>query len=280
MVLGTIGQPQEEMSNPVLSPDGTKVAVSASENDHWDIWIHDVGDDSKHPLTFDPDREGRPSWSADGSRIFYHSWVSGKFSIYTVEADGSGEPLLLTEGRQATVARSGAHMVFNRPGEETKGDLWSISLEGDGEPVVFLQTEAAERQPTLSPDGRFVAYKSDESGQDEVYIKPFPEGPGKWQVSVDGGNRAFWSPVGDRLYFLARGSLMEVEVSTDPVMRLSRPRVLIDNEKTKLTLWRGFAVAEDGTRFVGARPLEEDEGEEQVEDGIQLVENWFLDFGD
>ena len=97
---------------------------------------------------------------------------------------------------------------------------------------------------------------------------------------MDGGNRAAWSPVGDRVYFLDRGTLMEVEVSTDPVMRLSRPRVLIDNEKTKLTLWRGFAVAEDGTRFVGARPLEEDEGEEQVEDGIHVVENWLLDFED
>ena len=171
-------------------------------------------------------------------------------------------------------------MVFNRWGEETKGDLWSRSLEGDGEPVVFLQTEANEARPALSPDGRFVAYQSGESGQGEVYIKPFPEGPGKWQVSVDGGHRAAWSPVGDRVYFLAHNSLMEVEVSTDPVLRLSRPRVLIDNEKTKLTLWRGFAVAEDGTRFVGARPLEEDEGEEQVEDGSQLVENWFLDFGD
>ena len=171
-------------------------------------------------------------------------------------------------------------MVFNRPGEETDGDLWSMPLEGDGEPVIFLQTEAEEQQPALSPDGRLVAYTSDESGQKEVYIKPFPEGSGKWQVSVDGGRRAYWSPVGDRLYFLARNSLMEVEVSTDPVLRVGRPRVLIDKERTKLMLWRGFAVAEGGTRFVGARPLEEDEAEEQVEDGIHVVENWFLDFED
>jgi serine/threonine-protein kinase len=171
-------------------------------------------------------------------------------------------------------------MVFTRPGEETKGDLFSILLEGDGEPVVFLQTEADENEPALSPDGRYVAYVSNESGQDQVYIKPFPEGAGKWQVSVDQSWGVSWSPVGDRVYFLSHLSLMEVEVSTDPALRLSTPRLLIDGEKTQLTLWRGFAVAADGTRFVGVREWEEDEGEEEVEDGIHVVENWFLDFGE
>jgi len=281
-VLGTIGQPQEDMLNPVLSPDGTQVAVSASENEDWDIWIHDVAHPGKHRVTFESGRENLPSWSPDGSRIFYHYPDSGEASIYTVEADGSGKPRLLTEGRQATVARSGAQMVFTRPGEETKGDLFSILLEGDGEPVVFLQTEADEKAPALSPDGRYVAYVSNESGRGQVYIKPFPEGAGKWQVSVDQGWGVSWSPVGDRVYFVSRLSLMEVEVSTDPALRLSTPRVLIDVEKTKLTLWRGIAVTQDGTRFVGTREREkeESEGEEEVEDGIHVLENWFLDFGD
>ncbi len=82
------------------------------------------------------------------------------------------------------------------------------------------------------------------------------------------------------MYFLAHNSLMEVEVSTDPVLRVGRPRVLIDKERTKLMLWRGFAVTEDGTRFVGARQHQEDEGEGKAEDGIHVVENWFLDFED
>ncbi len=170
-------------------------------------------------------------------------------------------------------------MVFTRPGEETKGDLFSILLEGDGEPVLFLQTEADERRPVLSPDGRFVAYVSDESGGNQVYIKPFPEGPGKWQVSVDMGWKAYWSPVGDRVYFMDRGTLMEVELSTDP-LRLGTPRVLIDGSKTDLTLWKGIAMTEDGTRFVGTRNHQEDEDAEEVEAGIHVVENWLLDFED
>ncbi len=170
-------------------------------------------------------------------------------------------------------------MAFSRAGEKTEDDLWSMSLEGDAEPLLFLQTDADEDRPALSPDGRFVAYVSNESGQNQIYIKPFPEGSGKWQVSVDGGWWVYWSPVGDRVYFLDRGTLMEVELSTDP-LRLGTPRVLIDGRNTKLTLWRGVAMTQDGTRFVGARYHRGDEDEEKVEDGILVVENWFLDFED
>ena len=170
-------------------------------------------------------------------------------------------------------------MVFTRDEKETKDDVWSISLEGDAEPVLFLQTDADEDRPVLSPDGRFVAFASDESGESQIYIKPFPEGPGKWQASVEMGWWAYWSPVGDQIYFLNRRTLMEVELSTDP-LRLGTPRVLIDGEKSDLTLWRGFAMTKDGTRFVGTRNHREAEDEEEAEDGFHVVENWFSDFED
>jgi hypothetical protein len=152
-----------------------------------------------------------------------------------------------------------------------------LSLEGNGDAEVFLQTESDEGLPALSPNGRFVAYASDESGKDQVYVKPFPEGPGKWQVSVEHGSRPYWNPAGDRLYYNSYGSLMEVQVSTDPVLRLGTPRLFIDPDQTTLQPWRGTAIARDGKRFIGIRDVEKDEAD-KVEEGIHVVLNWFSDF--
>jgi len=279
-VLGTIGQPQEDLFTPALSPDGTKVVVLGEEGGDWDVWVHDVLRHTKNRLTFDSGREGRPFWSDDGSRIVYHDPSDGDASIYTIAADGTGEPRLLTEGRQASVTKDETYMVFTRPAEATEGDLWSMALGEGGEATVLLQTEADERWPDLSPDGRFVAYVSDESGEDQIYVNSFPDGEGKWQVSVKGGWRVYWSPVGDRLFFRFRARLMEVEVSTDPVLHLGIPRELFDGTEVEMQIWKGIVVSPDGTRFVGIREVAREEGEEEIEDGIHVVENWLADFRD
>jgi hypothetical protein len=170
-------------------------------------------------------------------------------------------------------------MVFRRAGDGTMGDLWSMSLEGDGDALVFLQNEADEEDPALSPDGRFLAYASDESGTEQIYVKPFPEGSGKWQISFDHGWRAYWSPAGDRLYYNSYGKIMEVQVSTDPVLRLGTPRVFLDPDQTTLLPWKGIDIAEDGKRFVGIRNVKkDDDDDDQVEEGIHVVLNWFSDF--
>jgi serine/threonine-protein kinase len=267
------------MWDPALSPDGTKVAVVADENSDWDIWVHDLAH-NKQRLTFERGQEKLPRWSPDGSRLFYHHPNSDDASIYSVAPDGSDKPRLLAEGKQTSVAASGDRIVFTRPGQDTKLDIWWLSLDDDGQPMAFLETPANETLPALSPDGRFVAYTSDESGEERIYIRPFPEGPGKWQVSEEQGWRAYWSPAGDRLYFNSLTSLMEVEVSTDPVLRLGTPRLLIDGQQTELKIWRGISVAADGRRFVGTRDVRNEEGEEESEGGIHVVQNWMSDFRD
>ena len=170
-------------------------------------------------------------------------------------------------------------MVFRRTGDGTKGDLWSMSLEGDGDAVAFLENEADAAAPALSPDGRFLAYASDESGTPQIYIKPFPEGSGKWQVSVEHGWHAYWSPAGDRLYYNSYGKLMEVQVSTDPVLRLGTPRVFLDPDQTTIMSREGIDIAEDGKRFVGIRNVKKDDDDhDKIEEGIHVVLNWFSDF--
>jgi serine/threonine protein kinase len=257
-IRGTIGQPQTDMEFPVISPDGTKIAVSGKEDKDWDIWVHDETG-RKDRITFDKGHEAKPRWSRDGSRVFYHHPVGPNPSIYSVDSDAGGDRELLTEGKHVSFAQDESHMVFRRAGDGTMGDLWSMSLEGDGDALVFLQNEADEEDPALSPDGRFLAYASDESGTEQIYVKPFPEGSGKWQISFDHGWRAYWSPAGDRLYYNSYGKIMEVQVSTDPVLRLGTPRVFLDPDQTTLL-------------------QKDDDDDDQVEEGIHVVLNWFSDF--
>jgi len=275
-VLEAIGRPQQDMSDPALSPDGTRIAVAAKEGNEWDIWIHDL-EGNRQRLTFERGRESRPRWSPDGSRLFFHHPHEGDSSIYSVASDGSEEPRRLAEGLDVSVDPGGGRIVFSRAGQDTSSDLWWLSLD-DGQPVPFLQTPAIEEAPALSRDGRFLAYVSMEpEAEPHVYIRPFPEGSGEWQVANEHGYQPYWSPAGDRLYFNSNVSLREVEVSTDPVLRLGTPRLMIDAQRTELQLWRGISASADGTRFVGIRPAR-DGGDAMY--GIHVMESWLSEFGD
>jgi Tol biopolymer transport system component len=183
----------------------------------------------------------------------------------------------LAEGLEVSVDPGGGRIIFSRAGQDTGSDLWWLSLD-DGQPVPFLQTQAIEEAPALSRDGRFLAYVSMEpEAEPRVYIRPFPEGSGEWQVANDHGYRPYWSPTGGRLYFNSNASLREVEVSTDPVLRLGTPRLMIDAQRTELETWRGISASTDGTRFVGIRPARD--GGDAI-DGIHVMESWLSEFGD
>jgi len=154
-----------------------------------------------------------------------------------------------------------------------------LSLEENAEPELILGTEADERLPALSPNGRFLSYSSDESGTPQVYIRPFPTGTEKWQVSTRHGWLSYWSPSGDRLYYHDYDRLMVVQVSTDPVLRLGTPRLFLDPSHTTILPWEGIDIAEDGKRLVGIRNVKKDDNDEdKVEEGIHVVLNWFSDF--
>ena len=116
----------------------------------------------------------------------------------------------------------------SRNAEETESDLWTMPADGSAEAVPFLQTAADENRPRFSPDGRFVAYHSDESGRDEIYVKPFPSGEGKWQVSVNGGRIPVWSRDGERLYYISNGTIQRVQVTTESGLTLSTPEMVLE----------------------------------------------------
>jgi len=275
---GPIGQPQEGMWTPALSPDGSKVVVSGLEGGDRDLWIHDIERSTKTRLTFADDTEARPSWSPDGDTIYF-SWPNRDSKIWEVPADGSGEPRELTPGGYLSLSADGAWMAFERQDNETDLDIWRWQLGAGGEPEIFLRTDAKEENARLSPDGKWLAYECDESGRDEIYVKPFPSGSGKWQVSINGGQDAQWSPECDRLFFVDdENVLQEVDVDTGNGLRLSTPKPLIDGRALHLFPLQGYCVPPGGDRLIVVHSVEEEGEKEHEVRGILVVESWLSEF--
>lgn len=276
--IAEIGQAQQHLPWPALSPDGRRVAVSAIEGDNEDIWIHDVERGTKTRLTFSPEEEGLPAWSPEGDRIAYYKGTPPHSAIVIKRADGTGEPEPLTQGASSSFSPDGRYVAYADWGDDTDMDIWYRPLIGEGEPTLLVQTSVMDVYPQISPDGRYVAYMSTESGRSEIYIKRFPGGEGKWQVSVNGGHWPRWDGRGGRLFFAEGDGLMEVTVSTDPSLTLGTPRKLFTRDRLGVAMPFGwppaFDVAPDGDRFVVLQRV----GEETPNRGITVVQNWFSEF--
>ena len=284
--LGVIGRSQESIRHPALSPDGRRVAVRGTESANVDIWVHEVERAVKRRLTFDPSVDSRPQWSPSGKEIAFQSWRQGQgnMDIFSRPADGTGEAVLmvgtdLTE-RPYHWSSDGKYLLYQAEDPESKLDLWYLRRNEDNrgfEPARFLRTPFSEFLANLSPDGRFVAYCSDESGQDEVHVQPFPEGGGKWQISTNGGCQPRWSKDGKELFYLEGDRLMAVQVATTSSFSFSSPAALFQD--ANLVGDRGeiqYDVSADGRLvLVGAA-----EGEEDKTLSIHVVENWFAEFRD
>ncbi|MCL4522999.1 MAG: hypothetical protein M1451_03675, partial [Acidobacteria bacterium] len=281
--IGNIGQPQPRQTFPALSPDGLRVAVSADEGENSDIWIHDAARNTKTRLTFDAVAESAPAWSARGDQVAFQTVpAQGNFAIAAKAADGAGDAKELAKpGTVPSLSRDGKFLVYSLLGPETDFDLFYVPLVGDRKPVPFLQTKARETGPQVSPDGRFVAYQSNESGVEEIFIKLFPSGEGKWQVSVHGGNWPRWNRKGDRLYYAEGNTIMEVEVTAHPALRLSTPKKLFSHVFSGVSRPFGwpdsFDVAGDGQKFVLVQPVLEQHSKTR-DPAITVVENWFAEF--
>lgn len=271
-VLETFGRAQSDMFGLSLSPDGTRVVIAAKEGDSRDLWVHDLARGTKTRLTFSSGDEWGPRWSRSGKDIAY-SLENGRLAMKS--ADGVGQEKDLGEAQSVgsfTLDDQGILVVRNA--KETVRDLWLLPLGSDLDAKPLLQTPAEERNPRLSPDGSLLAYQSDDSGHQEIYLTRFPSGEGKWQVSIDGGAVPVWNPNGQELFFLKENSIFAVDVQGQPSLVLGTPKMLVDGDKQGLMAWRGFDVAADGERFI----LPRSEDPDQASSGIIVVENWFSEF--
>ena len=243
------------------SPDGKRIAIHLHEPAGGDVWIFEAGQTTPSKLTFDASQDNAsPVWSPDGTRVAFSSLRNGKRGLYVKLADNSRNEELVLESEVPVMPMSwsGSRLIYWASDPKTSGDIWSVDLAGDKKPIAILQTNADERNPQVSPDGKWLAYSSNETGRSEVYIRPFPEGPGKIQVSVDGGVFPRWRRDGKELYFMslvALGSMMASDIrATGASVQREVPRLLFQTLYVGGTHQRGqshaFAVSSDAQRFL------------------------------
>ena len=243
-----------------LSPDGTRVAYDmASEMGNLDIFLMDLQSGSPSRFTFEGTTSFFPIWSPDGSRIVYSSLQGAPPNLYQKVTSGAGpeEPVLPSPRPQMPTSWSadGRFLVVAVLDPRTKWDIWVLPMTGDRKPFPFAEAAFDERTGVISPDGRWLAYASNESGNFEIYVRPFPAGPGRWQVSRDGGTEAHWRRDGRELYYLSGAQrIVAVEVQPDrAAFRMGAATPLFEGRLAGIesqNSWNRYAVTADGQRFL------------------------------
>ena len=272
-----------------ISPDGKRVALLVSSTPKGSIWIWDIVRETLTRLTFDDDIENTdPIWTVDGKRIVYsssrESTFLGKGAIYSKAADGTGEAVKLaslpgTGLLPRSWSRDGKNLVVWEFTPSSQNlDIGMISMEGDHARKPLLQEKYWEKDPMVSPDGRWMAYASNESGKYEVYVRPFPDvNNGKWQVSTSGGNTPLWSPDGRELYYHIGDAAMAVPVETEPAFKPGKPKVLfqlttnIRVSGIDMRDWTYWDISPDGKRFL---MLKDTAAAAEGPRRINIVLNW------
>ena len=277
---GKIGQLQGRVvPGLTLSPNGQLVAGSATEASGHGLWTWHIGRSVKTRFPLDAARDVIPIWSPTGQELAFCSFRSGNFDVLLRQADGTGEAIaLLATPRDEFVtdwSRDGKYLFYVVEGPKTGEDIWYLESKEDGsgwEPNPFLQMPSNQTVAKLSPNGRYLAYLSDESGRFEVYVQPFPEGGRKITVSSNGGVQPRWSRDGKELFYVEGSSLMAVAVSTEPSFSLGRAKRLFEHPNFTAAPVPQYDVSADGERFVVAEPV--------GETSIRIVQNWFAEFKD
>ena len=262
--------PPRDYSLPRLSPDGERLAVVTAG----DVWVYDIPRGASTRLTFDG-TNSYVGWMADGQRVAFSS--SGKQAVLWRAADGGGAAGQLMTGELYpphldSISPDGQFLGFHEHRPATRADVWILPLETDGKPRSFLETPFAEHGTKFAPDGHSVAYVSDESGQDEVYVQPFPGLGGlgaKTLISTEGGNAPVWARSGHELFYFNGDKLMVVDITTDPELEAGDPRLLFEGRFTNFTSLANFDVTPDGRRFVMIQENPE------LRTQLNVVLNWF-----
>ena len=253
--LGNIGQPGR-MSSGTISPDEKRIVFSLfnQAGDASDLWLLDVARGVLSRSTFRPKTSADGIWSPDGKMIAFQS---DNLEIYRKPTDGTGkEELLLTGGlnnRTLDWSQDGKFIVYETTGSTTGTDLWLLPLDGDHKPIPYLQTPFNESDAQFSPDGKWMAYASNESGQPQVYVQSIPANGAKWQISPSGGVQPRWRRDGKELFYIsADQKLMAVPVKNGAVFEAGTPEPLCDMDPVFPPLQGRFAYqpTADGKRFL------------------------------
>ncbi len=249
--------------NPAFSPDGKRLALEIFDGKRRDIWVYEWERDALTRLTFAGEGDSKPVWTPDGQRIVYSSQEKGGvLNLWWIRADGAGDAQRLTESKSPQYATSwrpdGKVLAFFQQNPGTSYDIMTLPIEGDeksgwktGEPKPFVNSPFFELEPAFSPDGRWLAYHSNESGSNEVYVRPFPGPGGKWQISTGGGVAPRWSPNGRELFYRTTDSKIMVVTYTasGDSFHADKPQLWSPGQFTERGATRNFDLHPDGKRF-------------------------------
>jgi Tol biopolymer transport system component len=278
-----------------ISPDGSRVALSIGASENQDIWIWDIPHKTPTRLTFDKADDTDPLWTPDGKQIVFLSLRGGlPGGVYRKSADGIGEAELLGSGQDKIIAptsfsRDGKTLALSELSLTPLGaDIGMMSMEGKREIKELLKEKYFELEPQISPDGRFVAYQSDESGKGQIYVRSFPNvNQGRWQVSSDGGGSPLWSPDGRELFYRNGDATMAVRVETEPAFQHANPEVLfrgtyLMSSSIRTITMTPWDIHPNGKKFLMIKPPAAPATETTTQKPapapqtkIRIVVNWF-----
>ena len=272
----SIATPPGAYLYPRIAPEGASVTLY-SQDQELDIWRWDFARTTLTRLTFEGAVDIHPAWTPDGRRLIFSSERAGARKLFWQATDGTGAVERLTESPNTqdavAVSPDGTRLIFTETAPKTGDDVMQVELDRTRRVTPLLHTPFAERNGIISPDGRWLAYEANDSGQFEVYVRPFPDvNGGRWQVSTGGGTRPLWAPNGQELFYASpAGALMRVGVERGPSWAATTPTVLI--KEGYFTVPRGnsnrtYDISPDGQRFL---LIKEGGGSEQAAAPITLI---------
>ena len=269
--IGTVGEPGYYRV-PRLSPNDQKIAVERFDpiKSEGDVWLLEPSRNNATRFTFTPEPLLSPVWSPDGETIIFASQRNGPSDLYKKSVTGGGEEELLKSNdykSPCSWSPDGRFFAYALIDPKTGWDIWILPMFGDRKPFPFVNTPFNEITAQFSPDGRWIAYGSNESGRAEIYVSPFPGPGGKWQVSNGGVGWPHWRGDGRELYYVTPDlqKLMAVEIKAGPAFEIGATKTLFEGPNRI----RDYDVASDGQRFIVDMPISQ-----ETSPSITLVVNW------
>ena len=260
---------------PRLSPDGQRVIVSLPVSNPG-LWVYDLARGTLTRLVESGGNVTRSIWTPNGKELTFTSVAGGTLNLYSMLTDGSGAAERLTTSENVQLPGSWSpdgHVLAFTEIDPTTGaeDIWMLGLQGDHKPQAFLQTPANEGGPIFSPDGRWLAYWSDESGRGEIYVRPFPGG-WKTQISTDGGVQPVWARSGRELFYRNADKMMAAAIEAKPAFSAAKPKLLFEGhyEAGIFPFEPNYDVSPDGQRFL----MVKGSAQESAATQLNVVLNW------
>jgi len=275
--------------SPRFSPDGKRLALELAAGPvQADIWVKDLERDTMSRLTHLPGRSNVPVWTPDGRGIVFITRYHEAPGIYWIRADGTGAPQLLmgVDGKMlfpSSISPDGKRLAYSQIYPDGRVEIWTAPVEGDpehprlGKPEAFLQTSFSESHPVFSPDGHWLAYSSNESGAEELYVRAFPGQGGKLQISTGGGSYPIWSRKERKLYFLTpdwRIMVLDYAANGDSFVP-GRPQMWSPRSLVYMGGLYPYDLAPDGKRFAVALDTAAAEQERKRTESVLVLLNFF-----